>query len=902
MNKISKRRDSAPSAVKQALSGAKICIVTGEMAGPDFNGGIGTTNRALALFLRGLGHDVDVLYTRVNEGNPFSAKSKFSDHVEAYRKFGIRLCCIDNPGAWNDWQAKSYLAMQHLLRNKYDVVFFDDTHGTAYYPLLARKTGCRVLQATTMVVTAHSATQWIADLNRTPVTTFEELRLMEMERRTVELADILKAPSEYILRKYKGYGWDVSPNSIVLPNLISDDRPARTSAKRVAIREIVFFGRLEYRKGFWMFCRVLDRLKCKLTGLKVTFLGKETVENGLSTDESLVRLSAGWPFPIRLLSTFNRDQALAYLKGAGRLAVMASPEDNSPSVILECLEEGIPFVACSGSGGEELLDQASRAACLVEPSVEGLRVKLLDVLANGAAIAACSFDRAELQKKYEKWLQQIRVSTPPAKTSTAKESIKPVLVVVVPAEFGAERGANELIQAVQSYDGRVEIEVLATKPREIQDALSTRGTLPVIVSSIHDFGKIARSLTYRTPTAIGICHISQVLQPEWFRRAEQCFAAEPGIFALTGMVASNADAQIKQREPFFSTGEKARKVERFLMGNAAALLPLLQETNSGYVVMRSELLSELGAIGPRDSQYGSLKRMSDWIHEILLALGQHGKRFELVPDQEAPQSTEERPSEVFQLARVMRPLAEMSGKYAPGSDPFLLSRLSIDVGLEWERNSANKRYRNYIAERSGIRSLDGAEGEQFDIAQLAHANGQIALAIDLVAASTLKAKSSLVSDLHELIKFELESVNLFDIASQGKCKTLNLDESYSLQMLNESKSIVLHANATNKGVATLIFSEVNLSKLGFFRCELSAPQSANPLRFRLELTSSTKSRRWSAEKVVRMGENVSWEFEIPEELRELCRVLIGVEMADAESTSESAFAHWGTPRFIHRRN
>src|SRR5690348_782805 len=105
---------------------ATVCIVTGELAGPDFNGGIGTTNRSLALVLRSQGYKVDILYTRVEGGIPFSARGKFVDHVTTYGKAGIDLTCIDHSGVWNDWQTKSYLVLQHLLHHHYDVVFFDD--------------------------------------------------------------------------------------------------------------------------------------------------------------------------------------------------------------------------------------------------------------------------------------------------------------------------------------------------------------------------------------------------------------------------------------------------------------------------------------------------------------------------------------------------------------------------------------------------------------------------------------------------------------------------------------------------------------------------------------------------------------------------------------------------------
>ena len=164
-----------------------------------------------------------------------------------------------------------------------------------------------------------------------------------MERRSIELADTVRAPSEYVLKKYRSYGWTIPSSSIVLPNLVCTDRPLGQCGKRTLIKEIVFFGRLETRKGLWMFCRALDRLKYKLSHYQVTFLGKATFENGMSTAARLVRYSATWPFTVRLLTNFDRAQALAYLKAPARLAIMPSPEDNSPSTIVECLEGGIPF-------------------------------------------------------------------------------------------------------------------------------------------------------------------------------------------------------------------------------------------------------------------------------------------------------------------------------------------------------------------------------------------------------------------------------------------------------------------------------------------------------------------------------------------------------------------------------
>src|SRR5262249_39367885 len=157
------------------------------------------------------------------------------------------------------------------------------------------------------------------------------------------------------------------------------------------------------RKGLWMFCRALDRLKYQLLQCQVTFLGKTETENGIYTADTLVRRSTAWPFPVRLLTNFDQRQALTYLKGRGRVAVMPSPEDNSPSTILECVEEGIPFIACSGSGAEELLAEESRRANLFEPSVDQLCTKVLEIINQGAVTARASFSEKQLERDFNHW-------------------------------------------------------------------------------------------------------------------------------------------------------------------------------------------------------------------------------------------------------------------------------------------------------------------------------------------------------------------------------------------------------------------------------------------------------------------------------------------------------------------
>jgi glycosyltransferase involved in cell wall biosynthesis len=133
-----------------------------------------------------------------------------------------------------------------------------------------------------MCVTTHGAMEWITDLNRNSIMNFESLPLMEMERRSVELADIVKAPSAYILEKYRKYGWAIARDFIVLPNFVSGKLATTQKPAWRPINEIVFFGRLERRKGLRI---VLPRPRpdqIRSEKYTVTFLGKAGPESPTS--------------------------------------------------------------------------------------------------------------------------------------------------------------------------------------------------------------------------------------------------------------------------------------------------------------------------------------------------------------------------------------------------------------------------------------------------------------------------------------------------------------------------------------------------------------------------------------------------------------------------------------------
>src|SRR5207302_9777815 len=84
----------------------------------------------------------------------------------------------------------------------------------------------------------------------------------------------------------------------------------------------------------------------------------------------------------RFESTLDQPEALALLKQPGTLAVMPSLVDNSPMVIYECLEQGIPFLASNIGGGPELVVAEDRHRSFVEPTAAALERRLAYVLSS----------------------------------------------------------------------------------------------------------------------------------------------------------------------------------------------------------------------------------------------------------------------------------------------------------------------------------------------------------------------------------------------------------------------------------------------------------------------------------------------------------------------------------------
>ncbi|EGC36612.1 hypothetical protein DICPUDRAFT_87341 [Dictyostelium purpureum] len=347
----------------------KVGIVVSSFEGMHSTSGIGTVYSILSEFLKEKGYDVTVIYTR--DETP-ERKSFYEWKVDLKRR-GINLVHLPNPTVRVDnplFVRKSYQVYQYLKSQSFDILHFPDFEGMAYYCCLAKKNGL-YFNSTSIVVGLHGPSVWVSKSNQNQKISLQndQLELDFMERKSVEMADIIWTPSNYIVNwLITEAGWTIPQSNLYLLPFLPPKQTSLTTqkdSKSSSIKEFVFFGRLEKRKGLALFCDALDQLVDQHSNLfddkpkiKVSFLGRSSTINSIDSIEYLKDRSLSWPFKVSFLTEMSSSEAIEYLSaGLDKVAVIPSLEDNAPYTLYECLYMGIPFIASSQSSMIPLINK-----------------------------------------------------------------------------------------------------------------------------------------------------------------------------------------------------------------------------------------------------------------------------------------------------------------------------------------------------------------------------------------------------------------------------------------------------------------------------------------------------------------------------------------------------------------
>ncbi|MEM7170921.1 MAG: glycosyltransferase, partial [Pseudomonadota bacterium] len=457
----------------------RICIITPDIVGPVRNGGIGTAYRYAADLLTSAGHQVTILYILGNH----SENGPVEEWVKYYADRGVTFVPMPRPeietGFGDNGRAVRFAYGAYCWlksQEPFDLVHLTEWRGGGYFCMLAKRLGL-AFQDTLFCVKCSSPSLWNRAGGSTHIDTHIELGISFMERRSVELGDVVVSGSLHLLRWMLQHGYrlnrercHVQPNIMLGPvsptetsnspktrnaHQPNDHSTSRLDRKKFPIDEIVFFGRLEPRKGIFIFCDALSRLVAQdQVPRKVVFLGK--VPTNFPARDIINERAKSWPFEVEIVSHLSQLEVVDFLKQGNRLAVIASLLENSSFAIYECLLHRIPFILCRSGGSPELVDKEDHAQVLFDPHPGDLQKLLGQVLRDGALLPQPSFDNDRNNQTWldwHAWLSQPGQIQKMSNAYPAPTDPKDPLVSVCIAHFNRPELVRQAIESVkrQSY-------------------------------------------------------------------------------------------------------------------------------------------------------------------------------------------------------------------------------------------------------------------------------------------------------------------------------------------------------------------------------------------------------------------------------------------------------------------
>jgi glycosyltransferase involved in cell wall biosynthesis/GT2 family glycosyltransferase len=368
-----------PLSSSPPLPDTAICIVTPDIVGPVKNGGIGTACYHFARILGDIGQPVTILYTC--DLSP----CRQAHWRNTYARMGIKFLSLmaDTPSLGHEVRGspwfldRSWRVFKYLEQQSYSLVHFQDWHANGFWSIKAKRLGL-AFEQTTLTVATHSCTKWIDEgMRRFGPEPIETAKLVWAETYAIEHCDVLLSPNRYMLDWLSRNGIRTPPSVIVAPNPYTELTDEGGPVREIDHDHLVFFGLLATRKGLQVFGDALLQLRREGGSLPRTlsFLGTLDEVNGRPAAEYLETLREDLaPIEFHIINHLDHLGARDYIERTRGLVVIPSLLENCPFVVIECIENRLPFLAARTGGIPDMVDPKAT----FEPTSAALAAKLAE--------------------------------------------------------------------------------------------------------------------------------------------------------------------------------------------------------------------------------------------------------------------------------------------------------------------------------------------------------------------------------------------------------------------------------------------------------------------------------------------------------------------------------------------
>lgn len=386
----------------------RICLVSREVA-PFWGAGIGTYVSLMAKAWAEAGHEVHILtepHNGVLERGPKVRPGVRFHVVDAARgDAGV----VEYPCPEMRHSMAAYCALVKLhSAEPFDYIEFPDYGGEGYFAMRARRTS-GALRGAVLGVRLHTPTAFCRELNCESALDEPLAYLENIEQTAIREADVVISPSVSLLEQVRTR-FDIPEDQpgAVVPYPFDEYPPAgfEPSEKTLDEPTLLYYGRLERRKGVDLLVDAAQRLLDKGIKAKFRFIGGDTNTGpvGSSMLEHLRRkVRPRFEQQITFEPALPRDELAGEIMSA-TCCCFPSLWENFPNVCLEAMSLGALVVGSDAGGMSEM----------IEDGVSGVLFAAGDVDALAGAIERALTDRSLQRSAATQAPKRIRTLCDPA--------------------------------------------------------------------------------------------------------------------------------------------------------------------------------------------------------------------------------------------------------------------------------------------------------------------------------------------------------------------------------------------------------------------------------------------------------------------------------------------------------
>ncbi len=352
----------------------RVCLVSRELA-PFTGWGVGTYAANMARALADAGHETHVLTAPVPAVAEQGEALFPGIHVHTIERSGPpaslrHVPCRATQGPLAIFQTLRVLHERHA----FEYIEFADFYGEGYFAARARRT-TSLFENAILAVRLHSPIFVLREANRQNSLDINTACVEHIEREALRGVDLVLSPSRAMIEKACAlcapaisdwirsrarvlpYPFDAALFGASPPRSPADSKDSGPRTRDPGPPEVLFFGRLEHRKGVHLLVEAAQRLLDEGLNLRVRIVGQDTTtapRGGSMVEWLRAEIRERWAGAFQFEPNRPREE-LASLIRTATVCCVPSLWENFPFALLESMSAGARVVGADAGGIPEII-------------------------------------------------------------------------------------------------------------------------------------------------------------------------------------------------------------------------------------------------------------------------------------------------------------------------------------------------------------------------------------------------------------------------------------------------------------------------------------------------------------------------------------------------------------------